>query len=136
MSDQEVLTGTIDSDTRYKLTEAMLKTIRPSSELPKAFDVHQAANKDLLKHGLPSRPNAYEKPDQYAKWTRFTSKPTQYIAPTFKIISDDRTPVTSVGAAGGVSVNVPSGNWSGAVSLPPPAGESYNSCSGRWVVPN
>jgi Peptidase A4 family len=143
MSNQEVLTdphgqGAIDSDTRLKLTEAMLKNIRPTSSAPEAFDAFQAANKDLLNHGLPSRPNPFEKPAQYAKWSRFTSKHTQYIPPTFKIITDDstRTPVKSVGATGGASANSTSGNWSGAVTLPPAAGESYNSCSARWVVPN
>src|SRR6266516_3503464 len=96
MSNQDVLIGgngptTIDSDTRYKLAEAVIENLWPCSLLPKNFDTFQAPNKDLLNHGFPSRPDKSEKPSQFAKWNRFMSKPTQYITPTFEIITDSRT---------------------------------------------
>jgi hypothetical protein len=140
MSNQEVLRDpnghrTIDSDTRYKLAEAMLETRRSALLLPESFDVSKATNKDLLKHGLPACPEESEKPALYAKWSRFMSKKSQYITPTFKIISDGRGPAKRVAASNNAAANSTSSNWSGAVATPP-AGGSFNSCSARWVVPN
>ena len=142
MSSQEPLSKpngpeTIDKDTRYKLAEALLKNIRPTTAKPEGFDHLEASNKDLLNHGLPARPDKATRPAQYAKWSRFVSKPTQYIKPTFRIVPDNRTAGKRTSAAGSdVSANTTSTNWSGAVTPSPAAGESYNSCSARWVVPN
>lgn len=141
MSNQEVLTkpqgqDVIDSDARYKLAESMLKDRRASVLLPESLDLSKATDKDLLKHGLPSRPDELEKPAHYAKWSRFISKKTQYITPTFRIVSDNRGPGKKVAAGGNAAANGTSGNWCGALAATPPAGESFNSCSARWVVPN
>jgi len=138
MSDQKPFqltpgTTAVDDDTRSVLSQKILQNLRPTSEKPKDFDPFKASNSDLVKYGLPARPDESKRPHHYQKWKRFMNRPAHYAAPNISVLKTGRRPAANKGNA---SANATSSNWSGAVVLTPPTGETFTSVSASWVVPN
>ncbi|MCJ1484780.1 hypothetical protein MMC06_004953 [Schaereria dolodes] len=119
---------------RYELTEKLVKGLRGVAHAPKGFDPTKSSDQDLIKYGYPPRPDEKETPLHFKKWTALVSRKPQPVYPEFKINPSGRQPVKNVNldrAANGTS-----NNWSGAVQLSPPSGSTFNTVSASWVVPN
>ena len=120
---------------RYELTKQYIKNLKPNPLPPKGFEPLKASNSELVKYGYPARPDEGKHPKHLEKWSSFLARPIQVIAPEFAIIRSGRQPANST-TQGDASANATSSNWSGAVVVSPPSGQTFNTVSGSWVVPN
>ena len=59
-------------------------TIRTYEPPPADFDAASAAPRMLLRHGLPTRPDAAKEPELRARWDKAFSKPLTWIVPEFQ----------------------------------------------------
>jgi hypothetical protein len=133
-----------------KATGAVAKTskgysIRTYEVPPPDFDARTASDRELLHHGLPSRPDAATEPQLRALWDRAFSRPHTWITPEFievegKVhgpVARPRgvTPSIARGATPKTVVNATSTNWSGSVAFAP-SGNTYRFVLGSWTVPN
>jgi hypothetical protein len=95
---------------------------------PKGFDPLLASNEDLLRHGLPARPEHEADPAGYASWQRIMSRSVSRLIPEFGPV-----PVGSI-ASGGLPPFGTSSNWSGSVVAPPVFSDSIAAVTGQWTV--
>jgi Peptidase A4 family len=124
----------MDYKSRFNLTKDLIGRLNLPKSPPEGFKPLEASDATLISHGLPPRPNKTTHPAHYSKWEKALGRSITYVAPTFKIMESDRIPLSSkiVQGAG----NSTSPNWSGGVVTNPPIGETYNTVSASWVVPN
>jgi len=125
----------LDPESRYELTKEFVKNLKPGTVAPKGFDPLKASNSELVKYGYPPQPNKDAMPKHLKKWTNFLSRPIQGVAPQFTIMATGRQPA-NITTKGDASANAESGNWSGAVVLNPPSGQTFATISASWMVPN
>jgi Peptidase A4 family len=126
----------IDERERLALTREVVRQLRPAPAPPTGFIPAQASDRELEAHGFPHRPNRDRVPRQWAKWQRAMSRPIRRIVPTFAI-SEGRVHLpVRVPAQKDVANNASNNTWSGAVVTSPPPGETFNSVSATWTVPN
>ncbi|KAI3321653.1 concanavalin A-like lectin/glucanase [Xylariaceae sp. AK1471] len=104
-----------------------------SSELPEGlilpqprpadFDPWEASDDDLIKYGLPPRPDQATNPDTFAKWEKLCSAARTFVSPGFQAQkpTDPKT---------GDEITR---NWSGAVITASP-NCSFREVWGEWVV--
>lgn len=114
---------------REAVVKSEKKRIRLFPPIPKDFDAEKATKRDLLKHGIPLRPDPSREPGLTATWDRQVRR--------YRGFEHLEAKITSAGAAIGPPV--------GALGLFP--GEacgyeltSFNApftvLSGRWTIPN
>lgn len=120
----------MDAETRHQITKTMIENIKKPATPPKGFDHMKATNTELINYGLPPRPDEKEYPKLRAMWEHMLSRPFTVVFPEFKINDIVHYPQN---ASGGNSQN---SIWSGAVIAPPPAGQTFYTITGAWIVPN
>jgi len=119
--------------TRLELTKKFLANTSIPEAPPAGFDALKASSDELKKYGLPPKPDATANPQRYAKWSKYLSKPLTFVAPTLKIIENDRNPLAQQLVK--VKNTATSSNWSGIV-LTNPTPDKYTAIEGEWIVPN
>jgi Peptidase A4 family len=133
----------MDAEDRSLLTEQMIKHITLPAVIPTDFDPMTATNAELVKHGLPVRPDQTTQPVLRAKWDSLMSRPLTFIVPELeasdaRLFSTANLPnVTGVKPAGVQPFNSGSPAYSGAFIYPNGAdqGEVFGDILGSWVVP-
>jgi Peptidase A4 family len=122
-----------DPATRLDLTKQLLAAAQIPKAPPVGFNAIEATSDELKSYGLPPKPDAKANPERYLKWSKHLSKPLTFVAPTFKIIENDRTP--SAKDLTKVANGATSGNWSGYANLDP-SPNKYSAIEGEWIIPN
>jgi Peptidase A4 family len=112
-------------------TEQMVASLRLPAEIPYRFDAVRADDRELIRYGLPPRPNPDLLPRHFDKWTRALSQPIRSVRPAFTVTGVVHVPVAQL-----TEDNVNSATWSGAVVQSPPPSETFKTVSARWIVPN
>jgi len=111
-------------------TEEVLAALRRPARIPERFDALRASDDELLRYGLPPRPDRDLLPAHFDKWERVLRQPMRSIVPEFSITGVVHVPT------GSLTANDTSPTWSGAVVQTPPPNETFTTVSARWVVPN
>ena len=95
---------------------------------PAGFDPLAASDRDLLRYGLPRRPDAEREPELARIWERAFSSPLTYARASLAIDKElrNRNPLQEKDATFG------SNNWAGAVVR---AGAPFSWVFAEWVVP-
>jgi hypothetical protein len=122
-----------DPATRLDLTKKLIEATRIPKVPPAGFNPLEATSDELKLYGLPPKPDATADPERYAKWSKHLSKPLTFVAPTFKIIENDRSPLAKnlVKVANSATSNC----WCGYVNTDP-SPDKYSAIEGEWIVPN
>ena len=107
---------------------------------PSDFDPLTASQKQLLRHGYPSRPDPKRQPELLKRFQHFLSRKVTHITPTFQRIEGKthKPAIKPAGTRRGESKTAgtaTASNWSGSVVFPPPGG-SFMCVTGEWTVPN
>jgi len=133
-----------------KKTSRITKTskgfrIRTYEPPPADFNPLTASPRMLVRHGLPTRPDARTAPELRKLWDRAFSRPRTWITPVFREVKGrSHGPALKSGARprsrARVSpsrkvANATSSNWSGSVAFPP-ANRTFGWIEGQWTVPN
>jgi hypothetical protein len=130
----------MDWKDRLDMTAEHLPKLKPLPSPPAGFDPLKATNEELIKVGIPPRPDPKTQPGLYAKWNAVMSRPLTQVPSKFSLITQPRDALlrglTTASPKAGPSANSTSTNWSGAVDLSLASGDSYVSVSGSWTVPN
>lgn len=123
-----------DHDFRLRISQDVIKHLSAGPAPPPGFNNLKATNTDLLKYGLPVRPDKTNNPRLRAKWERAMSRPLKFVPPTVKINNIVHPPKSAGtgGSAGAINNNI----WSGAVITQPPPGKKFDIISASWIVPN
>lgn len=116
-----------DLDEVRAYTEEVLAKLRHPAAIPAGFDALRAQNDELIRYGLPPRPDRDAMPRHLAKWERALSAPLRSAAPEFSITGVVHVPAQLI------EDNTNSPTWSGAVVQSPPPGETFKSVSARWM---
>ncbi|SED51408.1 Peptidase A4 family protein [Rhizobiales bacterium GAS188] len=105
-------------------------------QVPAHFDPRKAGAADLLKYGLPLKPDRRTQPGRHAFWSRIFSPPLLFIDTTFSFSSLFSN--SGIDAPGPLPVTttrqVTSPNWSGAY-VTPRDDEMFIEVLGSWQVP-
>jgi hypothetical protein len=115
----------------YDIDKKLLSRVHAFPAPPAGFDPRKASNKMLEKYGFPHRPDPKALPIANAIWNRVLSRPLKIVKPTFKIVNLPgrvRPPRRRR-----KEIDMTSGNWSGAVNVPP-TGTRFMSISASWIV--
>jgi len=112
-------------------TEEVLAALRRPEAIPGRFDALRASDDELLRYGLPPRPDRDILPAHFEKWERALSLPMRSVVPEFSITGVVHVPIARL-----IANDTTSTTWSGAVVQAPPPNETFKSVSARWVVPN
>jgi len=107
---------------------------------PAGFKPLSASNAELLKHGLPPRPDAKQCPQLYGVWHRILSHPLKFVSAkpvplrTNKVLN--RVPNLEEGASKKGEEDIHTCHtWSGAVNNNLPADYKFTYVTGSWAVP-
>src|SRR5437870_2592314 len=112
--------------------ESVLDRLTPIEPAPKGFHPAKATDEELLRHGLPLKPDADRHPKHHDKWHRTMARPLRPMAPEFKVMEDRiHLPIPPH-----VTNNATTATWSGGVVTTPPAEETFTTVSATWIVPN
>ena len=116
--------------------------VRTYEPAPEGFDPRRATDRQLLRHGLPRRPDARTEAIWRARWDKAFARAVKWIVPEFRDMPGrSHGPMRPSGRRKGVApaaagaVNATSGNWSGAVDFSA-RGRPYRWVAGQWTVPN
>src|SRR5271169_5420582 len=109
----------MDAVTRRQITRTMIENIKKPETPPKGFNHLKATNEELVKYGLPPRPDKTQCPRLAALWEHMLSRPLTVVFPEFKINDTVHHPQNAnpqnakpQNPSGG---NAQSSIWSGAV---------------------
>jgi hypothetical protein len=125
----------MDAVTRRQITRTMIDNIKKPETPPEGFNHLKATNTELLKYGLPPRPDKTQYPKLAALWESMLSRPLTVVFPEFKINDTVHHP-QNANPQNGSGGNAQNSIWSGAVINTPPAGETFYTITGAWIVPN
>ncbi|MCJ1439313.1 hypothetical protein MMC27_008705 [Xylographa pallens] len=122
----------LDHETRLGITMDMIKQMPEIVTPPKDFEPLKVSNTELVRNGLPPRPDKQMYPKLRALWEDMMARKFTIIKPelhvdTTTIHYPKRTVDETV-----VFDNI----WSGAVFPKPPAGNTFYTITGAWIVPN
>ena len=102
---------------------------------PKDFDPLSASDDDLLKFGLPPRPDRASCTEQYDEWEQIFSQPLVLVPSTVKILDQSPTPPPVQSTLGRTEQdNRQSSHWSGAVNNDLEDGYKFKVVSASWTV--
>ena len=104
------------------ITKDFLQRLPPPVVPPNGFDASAATNVQLVKNGLPPRPDQKTHPKLRALWERMMSRPIQYSTQQFKV---SEKPVIPIGT---------SDAYAGAIITHPPSGQTFNTVSAGWTA--
>jgi hypothetical protein len=126
---------------RLEMTAKNLSKLKPLSTPPTGFDPLKATDEELIKAGLPRRPDPKTQPGLHAKWKAIMSRSVTHVPSRFHLITQPRDPLLrglkkTAATRAGPAANSTSSNWCGAVVFGLDADDSYVSVSGSWTVPN
>jgi hypothetical protein len=120
----------MDPAERTKFTEDLLASLPPSVLPPLGFNPLTATNAELMKYGLPARPDKTALPKHSAVWERIMSRPLHVVAPKYQLNKTVHRPKSAA------DTNASNATWSGAVLSSPPSGQTFYSISASFIVPN
>ena len=108
----------------------------PTEYPPPTFDALNASPDDLVRYGLPARPNPDTQPHLFVAWRRLFEPPVTFVqAEAIEIEADFvQLPPQSLRSVIGRSRIEDSRNWCGA-TIAPNGGQKFVSIYGEWVVP-
>jgi hypothetical protein len=97
---------------------------------PPGFDPRTAALSDLMKYGIPPRPDPAVFPEGAAIWDRILSRTHQIIVPDLRVRPEIKRSLSRPPPSG--KATDASENWSGGVLL---KGGPFSFVYGEWTVP-
>jgi hypothetical protein len=118
--------------------------IRSYEPPPPNFNPLAASERELLRYGFPTRPDAQQSPELRKRWETEFSQPRKWVKAEFEEVPGKRhgparglhpAPAAAAPGGGGAIANATSDNWSGSVAFAP-AGRTFNWIQGQWTVPN
>lgn len=116
--------------------------VRTYETPPAGFNPLTATPKQLLHHGLPTRPDARSEPKLREMWNQAFSRQRNWITPEFREVPHKaHGPALQSGSARTrvrsktLVSNATSSNWSGSVALAP-SRRTFGWVAGQWTVPN
>jgi hypothetical protein len=116
--------------------------VRTYEAPPRGFNPLTATPRQLLHHGLPTRPDARAEPTLREMWNKAFSRPRNWITPEFRqAAGKSHGPALQPGKARNrvrtktVVSNATSSNWSGSVAIAPTR-RTFGWVAGQWTVPN
>ena len=114
--------------------------IRLPTAPPAGFKPLSASNADLLKHGLPPRPNSKSCPQLYAVWHRILSQPLTFVPARPVPLQPNelvgRIPIHAQAVTKSSKEKIHTNQiWSGAVNNTLPSGYKFTYVTGSWAVP-
>ncbi len=113
-----------------KLVPTNIEGIMAVEAPPPGFDPRKANLSDLMKYGIPARPDPARFPKGAAIWDRILSRTHQIIVPALRIRPEVKKSLYQPPSSGKATNT--SGNWSGGVLL---GGGPFDFVYGEWTVP-
>ncbi|MCJ1400931.1 hypothetical protein MMC11_004142 [Xylographa trunciseda] len=122
----------MDHETRLRITMDMIQHMPEIVTPPKDFEPLKVSNTELVKNGFPPRPDKQMYPKLRALWEDGMARQFTIIKPDLQV---DTTTVHYPKPK--VDETVVFDNvWSGAVFPNPPAGNTFYTITGAWIIPN
>lgn len=106
------------------------KRIRLFPPIPKGFDAEKATNKELLRYGIPRRPDPNRAPGLTAIWDQQVRRYRDYEHLKATVTAADPVPEPGVSAFGGLFPREACGYELTSLDAP------ITVFSGRWTIPN
>ncbi len=132
------------SDKKRPALSDVLKQYRTFDPPPKGFDPHTARDAELLRYGLPRRPDPTTRPRLARLWKQAFSRRTRFVRAELgealvrphKMLRPYKAgrPHKDLSPAAQPPADIPPADWAG-VEIQPPPNDSFQMVFGQWVIP-
>jgi hypothetical protein len=132
------------SDKKRPALSDVMKQYRTFDLPPKGFDPHTARDAELLRYGLPRRPDPTTQPRLARLWNQAFSRRTTFVRAELgeplvrphKVLRPRKAgrPHENLSPAVQPPADIPPADWGGVMIQPPP-NDSFQMVFGQWVIP-
>lgn len=123
----------MDHEARLRITENQLTQRSTQVTPPDGFNPLKVSNTELVKYGLPSRPDKKTQPKLRTQWESTMSRALSFVIPKFDTKGRTHIHLSEKPTAS----TTPLGNFLvGALKEGLPAGETIVTVTAKWSVPN